>query len=481
MRSWTQAHIWIPLCLVLVVSYFSFFHLLGLAPMHMWDESSYALNAQEMLESGNLIEVQLLGKPDLYNSKPPFAIWCMALGIHVFGFNELGARVASAVFGLLSCLVLYGVGVRIFKNGWSALLLPLVLASSYGFVGEHITRTGDTDGILAFWILLQSVLLIGYTHSDSRKQANIFLVLTGIALSMGCLTKGIAGLSAIPGMLAWILYSRKFKSLILSPVFYSAVVLFVILVPGYYMLRNYLTPGYWDAVWHFEVGGRLAQQEFLNPERRPFYYFYQSMVIDDRYLSWVTVLPLSLLFILFGKRSAEQQVGLAFVFILTGVSFSLALSQTKLFWYDAVLYPLMAAVIGISFGLLVQEYGFKILFLFMGVFLWPFYKVMFRNIKPATGTHLGTTIYQIRNAGYATDTIHIINADPNFVVHFYAKQDCLRGYMSDVVFPDDTLLQAGSHILTEKYAREVDMNRLYLLDTLFRYEECSYYRIIDKR
>jgi 4-amino-4-deoxy-L-arabinose transferase-like glycosyltransferase len=353
------SHIWLPFCLVLAISYLSFFNRLGVEPMHLWDESSYALNAQEMLESGNPIEVKMFRTDDLYNTKPPFAIWAMTISVKFFGFNELGVRMASAVFAFLSCMVLFGLGLKIFKNGWSALALPLVLASSYGFVGEHIARTGDTDCILAFWILLQSVLLLGYTNSTTAKQANMYLILTGIAFSMGCLTKGIAGLTALPGMFAWVLYSRKLKSLFQAPGFYIAIILFIVLVPGYYVLRNHLTPGYWNTMWHFEVGGRLAQQEFLNPEPRPFYYFYKMMVAEDRLFQWIFILPLSVGVIVWSKPSRERTTGLALLFMLVGVSFSLGVSQTKLFWYDAPLYPLIAAVIGISFGLLVHQLGNK--------------------------------------------------------------------------------------------------------------------------
>jgi len=73
----------------------------------MWDESWYALNAQEMLEKGNFLEVFLFGKPDFGNTKPPFALWCMLPFIKLFGFNELGIRLASAIFALFSTILLW--------------------------------------------------------------------------------------------------------------------------------------------------------------------------------------------------------------------------------------------------------------------------------------------------------------------------------------------------------------------------------------
>ncbi len=337
------------------LSYFSIFHQLGKQPMHMWDESSYALNAQEMIESGNPIEVYLLGKPDLYNSKPPFAIWCMAACIKVLGFNELGVRMASALFALFSALLIWIIGIKIIKNYWIALTLPLVLLSSFGFEDWHIARTGDTDAILAFWILLQSVLIYGYTNSDSNKKASTYLILAGFAISFGCLTKGIAGLTAMPGILAWLIYTRKLKVIFLNKGFYIALVIFLVFVIGYYWLRVCLTKGYFDAVLQNEIGGRIHRQDFLNQKPLPFYFYFEYMFTQNRYFVWIFVLPFSILYILTQKIDIKKNIGLFFIFIFTSISILLALSKTKLEWYDAPLYPLMAVIIGVSFCMFIKQ------------------------------------------------------------------------------------------------------------------------------
>lgn len=111
--------------LLLIISYFSLFHKLDSAPFYMWDESWYALNAQEMLENGKYLEVYLLGKHDLVNSKPPFALLCMLPFIKLFGFNELGVRLASAIFASLSTVLLYIVGLR------DVLAIPYVVLAYY--------------------------------------------------------------------------------------------------------------------------------------------------------------------------------------------------------------------------------------------------------------------------------------------------------------------------------------------------------------
>jgi 4-amino-4-deoxy-L-arabinose transferase-like glycosyltransferase len=470
----------ILLILILSASYFALFHRLNAASMHLWDESSYALNAKEMLERKNPIEIYLLGQPDLYNSKPPFAIWCMALSIHIVGFNELGVRLPSAFFGLFTVLALIFVILHISKNPIAALASPLVLISSTGFVSEHIARTGDTDCILAFWILAQSILFFLYTQSTT-KSAQWFLLATGLAFSFGCLTKGIAGLAALPGLCAWILYQGKVKDLFTNWALYAGVAVFIFTVIGYYILRNHLTPGYIDAVLNFEVGGRLQQQEFLNPQHRPFYYFYQSMIVDKRLTTWIFVLPFAMFFIVRSAASKLKSLGVFFMFVLLSVSFFLAFSNTKLFWYDAPMYPLIAGVIGVAVAIIICQTKPIYILGFLAIFCCPYYEVVFANIHQQKGSHIADVLSLLRRSEFENDTIRIVNADPNFSLLFYIKQEELKGYHSLLIHPDDIALKQGVKILVEKEARDVDVNKKFVLDTLASFYGCNYYRIKDFR
>lgn len=465
----------------LILSYFSLFHQLGKQPMHLWDESSYALNAQEMLEKGNPIELFLLGKPDLFNSKPPFAIWCSAICIKIFGFNELGVRMSSAIFGFLSGLLLWLLGIKMFKNYWLALSIPMVLLSSYGFVGWHISRTGDTDSVLAFWILLQSLFIYEFTNSDSKKKATMYLILFGFAFSFGCLTKGIAGLTAIPGFFAWIIYSRKLKETFQNKGFYVAIITFLLLVIGYYALRSYLTEGYFNAVMENEIGGRIERQDFLNQKTLPFYFYFELMFTQNRFLVWVFVLPFCVFYILSRRNDSTKNFGVFFIFIFISIALLLALSRTKLEWYDAPLYAIMAIIIATAFNLVSKHHPIKIWLLFVCVFSWPFYKVISNNCDVAKGSSLGNVMKQIRAKGHKKDSVYIINSGPNFVMHFYAKKDCLKGNFSKVVIQNDSLLHAGSYLLTQQYERDVDVKNLFILEPILSFKECSYYRIIGKK
>lgn len=465
----------IPLALLLIISYFSLFHQLGKAPIQLWDESWYALNAQEMLEKGNPIEIFLLGKPDIANSKPPFAIWCMALSIQFWGFNELGARFASAFFGLLAALVLYALGRRILNHPYKALLLPLVLLSSQGFIAPHITRSGDTDSMLAFWILMQCICCHQFVKNTSTKKGHYWLVGLSLSVCFAILTKGVAGFLVLPGILAWLLYTRNLKAVFNGWGWLVALTLFIILVPGYYWLRNELTPGYFQSMLHFEIGGRLTQQEYLNPTPLPFYYYYASMVQAHRFMPWVLVLLPAVFMVIKTPNSESRSVGLLLVFSLLSASAFLAASSTKLFYYDASLYPLMSGIIGIAAGGVAANYVKPARLLFLALFCYAFYHIQVNHHAPSTPNSLKQLIVTLRDKEYRPDSIYIINSDPNYALHFYAKQDRLAGYYNEVLQHTDPKLTAGKFILTEKYPREFDVNQKFILDTIYRLNECSYY------
>jgi 4-amino-4-deoxy-L-arabinose transferase-like glycosyltransferase len=470
------------LACLLCLGYVSFYHHLGHKHMHLWDESSYALNAQEMVENGNMIEVFRDKQPEIYNSKPPFAIWVISVGIQLFGFTEKGVRVGVATFGLLACVLLFLVCFVITKNPWQALAAPLVLLSSTGFVSEHAARTADTDAILAFWVLAYIISFFAFTQGWLKKYS---LLITFCCLSAACFTKGIAGLVGLPALLLWAFYSRTFFQVIKSKQFYIGLTVFMIWIGGYYALRSYLTPGYWQAVTHFEIGGRLERQEFLNPEVRPFYYYYQLFFTEGRLQVWCwLLLPAALCIVFIPSQTVLKKLAVCMLLGLLGISFSLAVSSTKLFWYDAPMHPLVAGVIGSAF-MLVLQYWPKWKWALSGVglilFAIPFFTIAQRNHAPQNEMHVREAIEHIRNEMKYEDTLRVVEVDINFAIQFYLKQDSLNGHIGRIYLPNDSLFKPNMSFLTCKHGRLVDMQNLYILDTLYQYYECGFYRIKSVR
>lgn len=467
--------------ILIVVAYFALFHKLDSAPFYMWDESWYAINAQEMASNGKYLEVFLLGKPDLGNSKPPFALWCMLPFIKILGFNELSVRLASAIFALLSAFALYIVGIKTLKNNLLALALPLVLLSSTGYVSQHISRSGDTDSILAFLILAQSLTFYAFTQRINKPSASWYLIATAVLVSLGCLTKGIAGLLVLPGLIAWALYTRNFTALIKSWGFYIGLVIFLLLVPGYYWYRNTLTPGYLDAVFKFEIGGRLAQQTYLNDNKLPFYYYYQAFIVENRLVNWIWILPIAIVYIIKTEYSAARNLAVFMLFALASISLMLAASSTKLYWYDAYLYPIIAGIIGLAAAIFIKNTKLSYGWIFIALFLHPYSQIVKKNIEVPNHTSLNTILNTIRTGEHKNDNINIIHSDITFVVNCYAKKDQLLGFNNIVTNHEDTTLTAGKYILTTKLERDIDVNNLFELQVILKKDDCAYYKIISKK
>ena len=99
----------IIVCLLIFViaCYPIFFFRLHLPSIRMWDESRRAINAFEMTINGNWLVTHYDGKPEMVGTKPPLLIWCIALSMKVFGYNEFALRLPSAVCAMSTTIIIF--------------------------------------------------------------------------------------------------------------------------------------------------------------------------------------------------------------------------------------------------------------------------------------------------------------------------------------------------------------------------------------
>jgi 4-amino-4-deoxy-L-arabinose transferase-like glycosyltransferase len=134
------------------ISWFPLFVNLGKAPIYMWDEATYANNSIDMYITHDAIVVRMEGKPDLYNTKPPLALWMQTLSMYVFGMNEFAIRLPSAVFSAMTMLLLLWFSISVLHSFEIGFISILTLACSNGYVSNHGARSGDLDAALVLWI-----------------------------------------------------------------------------------------------------------------------------------------------------------------------------------------------------------------------------------------------------------------------------------------------------------------------------------------
>ncbi|MBK9412269.1 MAG: glycosyltransferase family 39 protein [Chitinophagaceae bacterium] len=310
---------------------------LGSVPIQLWDEARLNLNAYEMHLKKDFIVTYYGGEPDLWNTKPPFLIWCQALLMDVVGPNELAMRLPSAFAALLTCIALLIFSIRYLKNFWIGFIAAIILVTAPGYVSYHGTRTGDYDAMLTLFTTLSCLFYFAY--SETRK--NKYLYYFFLSLAFGVLTKSVAALFFAPAIVIFALMQKQVVQLLRNKHFYFGLGMFLFLTIGYYLIREMAAPGYLSAVFMNELGGRFLT--VIENHKEDGWYFYDNF-IRGRFSPWYLLLPLGFLTGFWSTDEKIQRVTKYFG-ILTVIYFVvITFSKTKLEWYDLPLYPMISFI-----------------------------------------------------------------------------------------------------------------------------------------
>lgn len=341
------------------VVYFPIFLNLENLVIRIFDEGRLSISAYEMSKSNDFIVVTYKGDPEMWSVKPPLMIWLQTLCIKTLGLTELAVRLPSALAALFLCISLFLFCSRFLKKPWLGMFAAGVLVTSEGFIREHVSRTGDYDALLTFFTTLYLLSFFIYTEAEDEKKKNRFLLIFFAGITLAALTKGIAAFIFLPAVFIYMLLIKTFLPLFKKRNFYIGLLLLVIAVGGYYIGREYMTPGYLNKVAENELGGRyLITIEGHKYEDRTYF----KNIIDKGMNHWyLYVLPGLALGLCMKEKRMRNFSGFI---LLCGVFFLCVLSnaQTQLDWYDAPVYPLMA--------------------LSVAVFLWKIFDIL-KNAVPA--------------------------------------------------------------------------------------------------
>ena len=332
-------------------AYFTIFFKLGRLDICMWDESRLAVNTLEMYYHHNLLLTTFNGSPDLWGTKPPLMIWAQLFFFRILGPSVLALRLPSALSALAISLLLAGVVYRKTSKLTAGLLSALVFVTSAGFIGLHVSRTGDYDALLSLFIFLYCFSFYFYVTGRDSKKRKRDIYLTFLFLTLATLTKGIQAIIPLPALLLFILLEKQLKDLLRTASFYIGSAFFILVIAGYYLLREHAAPGYLRAVSHMELASRYLHT--IEEHSNPFYYYFHGLIHDkfnSGYLFLILSLPLSFLHPDKGFRSLLKFSLLAGFFYLLVLSFS----KTKCEWYDAPFYPFAALMAGITLAFLFE-------------------------------------------------------------------------------------------------------------------------------
>jgi 4-amino-4-deoxy-L-arabinose transferase-like glycosyltransferase len=314
---------------------------LPLRPIVLWDESRLAVNALEMSQRGFSLITTYGFKPDLWNTKPPLLIWLEAGSLRVFGPSEWSLRLPSFLAALATVGLVMRFSWRLGRSRFVTLAAPCILLLSPGFFGVHAAHSADYEALLCLFTTAYLLELFEVLHRRRPDPGRILIC--GLLISAACLTKGVAGLIPGVGVALYVLVRGRWPRLFKRPWYALAGLIVVILVGGYYVLRETAAPGYLTAVVYEELSGRYLRG--MNGHIQPPYYYIQNL------FDLFALGPLLLLLLVAPFLHWKSTRSAAFLtyanFVVVTMLLVYSLSRTKIFWYIVPAYPLLSIALAI--------------------------------------------------------------------------------------------------------------------------------------
>lgn len=368
---------------LLCLSGFVFFLNLGVPALWDEDEPKNGACAREMIERSDWVVPMF--NYELRTAKPVLLYWFIMSAYQVFGVNEFGARFWSAVFGVATVLLTYGIGRKLYSGpaGWWA---GIVLTAALMFGVS--SRAATPDATLIIWTTLSLALFVWGLPSGEQETARLqsattptgrlrawlpnswgVMIAVYAAMALAVLAKGPVGI-ALPTLILmlyvgcrWVVdvgerspapvWRRVFAACsplsvwrigwVLRPL--TAVVCLCAIALPWYIWVGLRTDGEWIAGFL----GKHNVNRFTQPlegHSGPIYYYIVSLF--PGLFPWSICLPLALVQLVQRLRQPGTTCrGDLFVACWAGCIIGFfSLASTKLPSYILTAYPAVALLIG---------------------------------------------------------------------------------------------------------------------------------------
>ncbi len=309
-----------------IVLCFILFNNLGSNAIADWDEARHGINAYEMVKSNDWVVSTYQYESDLWNLKPPFSYYLIALSYNIFGFNAFSLR----LYSVISLLLVFFISSYLLYK-YSGKIAVCVFGISYLSFGEfffgHCGRTGDADALFLLLYLLAMVSLVFSKHHHWT------LYIFGLCFSFAFLTKSFHAAPILLIGIVYIIISKLFKNLKLKEYILLGVCLVVpILIWAFF---RYLSDGmsFLGSMFGVDVTNRMEN----GASNGGSYFGFIKALITNRptQILIAVVILCYIIKVIINKsmkiRLNNFQIVLVIWFLVTLLFFSL--TRTIEFWY----------------------------------------------------------------------------------------------------------------------------------------------------
>lgn len=168
-----------------------FIPFLGRVHLFDWDEVNFAECSREMIKMDDYSRVYINFEP--FWEKPPMFFWMQSTAMKIFGVTEFAARFPNAICGIITLIVVFLCGSRIYDKKFGLLW---ALAFGGSLFPNMYFKSGIIDpwfNLFTFLSLFNFILYHWARNSfdkDTMKNPLYYVVWSGIFMGLAVLTKG---------------------------------------------------------------------------------------------------------------------------------------------------------------------------------------------------------------------------------------------------------------------------------------------------
>jgi len=296
---------------------------LGNVHLFDWDEINFAESSREMMITGNYFQNQINFEP--FWEKPPFFFWIQSISMTVFGQNEFGARFPNVLFGIITLVLIFNIGRRLYNERFGTMWVLLYLGS---ILPHMYIKSGIIDPVFNLFIFSSIYYFVRTVEDSNHKKRKKHAIVSGFFIGLAIITKGPVGLVIL--LLAVVFYwvlnrFRPFASLNNLLLFLLVGFLTSMLWFGYETIKN--GPWFLGEFLTYQIELLTgAEDGAASGHQQPFYYHFVVILLG--------CFPISFLALgnLFGSKYLEDR-------------FQFKKWMTILFWVVLILFSIVSTKI----------------------------------------------------------------------------------------------------------------------------------------
>jgi 4-amino-4-deoxy-L-arabinose transferase-like glycosyltransferase len=249
---------------------------IGFAPVQRTQEARVLIAAREMIvnspELGPRAWLVPRANGDVRLQKPPLAYWMAAVSFAIFGVHDWAGRLPFALCGWLTIVLTYHIAQRELQSLRAAIIAAALLVGSLLF--HRHARLAETDIVLTLCLTVA-------IYAIWRER---FLI-SGIAIGLAAITKGLPALFAIVFLIAFALLTRRMN------------VIWRWIKSGAPILALLIGLPWWIHAWRLPEAQAFARElsVLINEPTHPGWFFSYFGFLAKATLPWTPVLIVALI------------------------------------------------------------------------------------------------------------------------------------------------------------------------------------------